>query len=217
MKTPLHIIGNNKLYGLADSNEIEIVECVYDNIKHLKSGKYIVIKDKMAGILDERGKILLYLQPNRLYTIQQMEIFYYNVNGKKVYFSFVNNQIYYISVDKIRYDQTLQILNVWKDGELKIYNYNFSQIQTSYEQIELTDLRQGNSKFYLGKKNGMWGVFRIKRPLKHEPEIITTFEAIYCNSEEALLTLKKLKRNTGRRHHRGTKNIINAEGKENNN
>ena len=58
MKTPLHIIGNNKLYGLADSNEIEIVECVYDNIKHLKSGKYIVIKDKMAGILDERGKIL---------------------------------------------------------------------------------------------------------------------------------------------------------------
>ena len=62
------------------------------------------------------------------------------------------------------------------------------------------------------------GVFRIKRPLKHEPEIITTFEAIYCNSEEeALLTLKKLKRNTGRRHHRGTKNIINAEGKENNN
>ena len=126
MKTPLNIIGNNKLYGLADSNEIEIVECVYDNIKHLKSGKYIVIKDKMAGILDERGKILLYLQPNRLYTIQQMDILYYNVNGKKVYFSFVNNQIYYISVDKIRYDQTLQILNVWKDGELKIYNYNFS-------------------------------------------------------------------------------------------
>lgn len=58
MKTPLHIIGNNKLYGLADNNEIEIVECVYDNIKHLKSGKYLVIKDKMAGILDERGKIL---------------------------------------------------------------------------------------------------------------------------------------------------------------
>lgn len=56
MKNLLHIIGNNKLYGLADSNEIEIVECVYDNIKHLKSGKYIVIKDKMAGVLDERGK-----------------------------------------------------------------------------------------------------------------------------------------------------------------
>ena len=90
MKNLLHIIGNNKLYGLADSNEIEIVECVYDNIKHLKSGKYIVIKDKMAGVLDERGKILLYLQPNRLYTIQQMDIFYYNVNGEKVYFRFVN-------------------------------------------------------------------------------------------------------------------------------
>ena len=38
MKTTLHIIGNSKLYGLADNNEIEIVECVYDNIKHLKSG-----------------------------------------------------------------------------------------------------------------------------------------------------------------------------------
>ena len=119
-----------------------------------------------------------------------MDIFHYYVDEKKVYFTFINNQIYYISVDKIRYDQTLQILCVWKDGELKIYNNNFNQIQTSYEQIELTDLRQGNSKFFLGKKNGIWGVFRIKRPLKHEPEIITTFEAIYCNSEEALLTLK---------------------------
>lgn len=83
MKTPLHIIENNKFYGLADSNGIEIVECVYDNIKHLKSGKYIVIKDKMAGILAERGKILLYLQPNRLYTIQQMDIFNYYVDGKR--------------------------------------------------------------------------------------------------------------------------------------
>lgn len=148
MKTTLHIIGNSKLYGLADNNEIEIVECVYDNIKYKKSGKYLVIKDKMADILDKRGKILLYLQPNRLYTIQQMDIFHYYVDWKKVYFTFINNQIYYISVDKIRYDQTLQILYVWKDGELKIYNNNFNQIQTSYEQIELTDLRQGNSKFF---------------------------------------------------------------------
>ena len=85
----------------------------------------------MADILDKRGKILLYLQPNRLYTIQQMDIFHYYVDGKKVYFTFINNQIYYISVDKIRYDQTLQILYVWKDGELKIYNNNFNQIQTS--------------------------------------------------------------------------------------
>lgn len=202
---------------MADSNGIEIVECVYDNIKHLKSSKYIVIKDKMAGILDERGKILLYLQPNRLYTIQQMDRFHYYVDGKKFYFTFINNQIYYISINKIMYDQTLQILYVWKDGELKIYNNNFNQIQTSYEQIELTDLRQGNSKFYLGKKNGMWGVFRIKRPLKLDPEIINTLEAVYCNPEEALLTLKKSRRKTGRRHHRGTKNIINAEGKESNN
>ena len=63
----------------------------------------------------------------------------------------------------------------------------------------------------------MWGVFRIKRPLKHEPEIINTLEAVYCNPEEALLTLKKSRRKTCRRHRRGTKNIINAEGKENNN
>ena len=83
----------------------------------------------------------LKMDSRRLYTIQQMDIFHYYVDGKKVYSTFINNQIYYISVDKIRYDQTLQILNVWKDGELKIYNYNFSQIQTSYEQIELTDLR----------------------------------------------------------------------------
>lgn len=72
MKTTLHIIENSKLYGLADNNEIEIVECIYDNIKHLKSGKYIVIKDKMAGILDERKNPFV---PSTKQTI------YYSANG----------------------------------------------------------------------------------------------------------------------------------------
>ena len=217
MKHILHMIENNGVYGLADDNNYEIVECVYDRIKPLTNGKYIVVKDKMAGILNSDGKILLYPQPNRLHAIEQIDIFYYNVNGEKVYFTFIKKQIYYLSVDKLTYDEKLQIINVWKDGELKVYNCDFTQIQTDYEQIELTDLRQGKSKFYLGKKNGMWGSFRIRRLKKQEPEIITTFEPIYYNSEDVLLAVKKIRRNAGRRHHRGINNIITAESKENNN
>lgn len=67
-------------------------------------------------------------------------------------FSFVNQDIFYLSVDKLRYDEKLQVINVRKDGELKVYNYNFSQIQTGYEQIEQTEFRRGKSRFYLGKK-----------------------------------------------------------------
>ena len=42
MKNLLHIIGNNKLYGLADSNEIEIVECVYDLTSSLKNVHFVI-------------------------------------------------------------------------------------------------------------------------------------------------------------------------------
>lgn len=216
MKSSLHIIESNSLYGLSDSYEHEIVECVYDRIKSLKNGKYIVVKDKKAGILDSNGKILLYPQPNRLHTIEQIDIFFYKVDGEKVYFTFINNQIYYLSADKLKYDEKCQILNVWKDGTLNIYNKDFIKIQTSYEQIEQTELRQGNSRFYLGMRNGKWGVFRIKRPQKHEPEIITTIEPVFCISEDALFALKDSRHNTVRINER-TKSIAVLENEENNN
>lgn len=38
MNSSLHIIGNNGLYGLSDSYEHEIIECVYGRIKPLKTG-----------------------------------------------------------------------------------------------------------------------------------------------------------------------------------
>lgn len=60
MKNILHIIESNNLFGLADNYNIKIVECVYDKIKLLANGKYIVIKDKIAGILDGDGSILFY-------------------------------------------------------------------------------------------------------------------------------------------------------------
>ena len=104
--------------------------------------------------------------------------------------STTNNDVFYLSVDKLRYDEKLQIINVWKDGELKVYNYDFSQIQTGYDQIEKTELKQGTSRFYLGKKDNMWGMFRIKRAQKHELEIITTLDPVCCNPEEVLLAFK---------------------------
>lgn len=143
-------------------------------------------------------------------------MYHYKIDDKWGYFSFINKDIFYLAVDKLRYDKKLQIINVWKDDELKVYNYNFCQIQTGYEQIKPTDFRQGNSRFYLGKKNGLWGMFRIKRQQKHEPEIISTLEPIYRNSEEVLLAYKKSRHNTVRRHKR-TKNDTTIESTENNN
>lgn len=216
MKNILHIIESNNLFGLADNYNIEIVECVYDKIKLLTNGKYIVIKDKIAGILDSDGSILFYPQAKRIHYIKDFDIFHYKIDDKWGYFSFINKDIFYLSVDKLRYDKKLQIINVWKDDELKVYNYNFSQIQTGYEQIKPTDFRQGNSRFYLGKKNGLWGMFRIKRQQKHEPEIISILEPIYRNSEEVLLAYKDSRHNTVRRH-KTTKNDTTIESTENNN
>lgn len=75
MKSILHIIESNNLFGLADNHNTEIVECVYDKITPLTNGKYIVIKDKMAGILDSEGKILFILKPN-VYIISKILIFF---------------------------------------------------------------------------------------------------------------------------------------------
>ena len=76
MKSILHIIESNNLFGLADNHNIEIVECVYDKIIPLTNGKYIVIKDKMAGILDSEGKILFYPQAKRIHYIKDIDIFH---------------------------------------------------------------------------------------------------------------------------------------------
>lgn len=59
-------------------------------------------------------------------------------------------------------------------------------------------------------------MFRIKRQQKHEPEIISTLEPIYRNSEEVLLAYKDSRHNTVRRH-KGTKNDTTIESTENNN
>jgi len=215
MKSILHIIESNNLFGLADNYNIEIVECVYEKIKHLKNGKYIIIKDKMAGILDRDGRILFYPQAKRIH-YDGIDIFHYKIDDKRVYFSFINNDVFYLSVDKLRYDEKLQIINVWKDGELKVYNYDFSQIQTGYDQIEKTELKQGTSRFYLGKKDNMWGMFRIKRAQKHELEIITTLDPVCCNPEEVLLAFKNSRHNIVRKHKR-TKDVTTVESQENNN
>lgn len=134
MKSSLHKIENYGFYGLAYDNNYEIVECVYDRIKPLTNGKNIVIIDKMAGILNSDGKILLYPQPHRLHAIEQIDIFYYKVDGKKVYFTFINNQIYNLHVDTLKHDEKCQILYVWKDEILNVYNKNLTRIRTSYEQ-----------------------------------------------------------------------------------
>ncbi len=214
MTNSLHIIEHDGLYGLADVNDYEIVECVYDKIKPLSSGKYIVIKDKMAGILSNDGKILVYPQVRRIYYIEEIDVFQYKEEEKRIYFTFIKSNIYYISVDKIRYSKNLRIVSVWKDGKLKVYNSKFVPIQIDYDQIEPTDFTQGNSRFYLGEQNGSWGVFCIKRQRKHEPEVVVELYAVYENSEEALLALKNSRHKKGRRHKKQASTDSSAIGNE---
>lgn len=51
MKSSLYIIGSYSLYGLSDSYEHEIVECVYDRIKPLKTGNIIWSRRKSIHIV----------------------------------------------------------------------------------------------------------------------------------------------------------------------
>ena len=191
----LHIIENDNLFGLADSNNIEIVECVYDKIKSLKNGNYFVVKDKMAGILDKNGKIIFYPQANRLYFIKEIDIYYYRSDEKKVYFTFINDSVYYLSVDRIIYDKKAQVIIVWKNDKLKLYNNDFTQIQLDYEQVILSEFTHHNNRIFFGKNKGMWGAFRIKRPRKHNLELVVMLEEVYSNLEEALTALKNAKKN----------------------
>lgn len=130
-----------------------------------------------------------------------------------LFFLCIHVHSFYISKFFLHY---VQILNYFQYYQLisYIFLHDVFQFQTGYEQIEQTEFRRGKSRFYLGKKNGMWGMFRIKRQPKHEPEIISTLEPIYYNSEEALLAFKNSKHNTVRKHKR-TKNATTEESKEN--
>lgn len=214
MKSILHIIESNNLFGLADNHNIEIVECVYDKITPLTNVSILSSRIKWQESLTAKEKSFFILKSN-VYIISKILIFFTAKSMKNGSIFLLSTKIFFIlSVDKLRYDEKLQVINVRKDGELKVYNYNFSQIQTGYEQIEQAEFRRGKSRFYLGKKNGMWGMFRIKRQPKHEPEIISTLEPIYYNSEEALLAFKNSKHNTVRKHKR-TKNATTEESKEN--
>lgn len=51
MKSSLYIIGSYSLYGLSDSYEHEIVECVYDRIKPLKNGKYNLVTKEIHIVI----------------------------------------------------------------------------------------------------------------------------------------------------------------------
>lgn len=54
----LHVIEKANLVGLADDNDMEVVECIYDHIHPLVCGKFIVVKDVSvsAMLVDTRQK-----------------------------------------------------------------------------------------------------------------------------------------------------------------
>lgn len=186
----LQIIQDNNLYGLANSFNQEVVECIYDQIKPLKNGLFKVIKDKMAGLLNENGKILLYLQPYRLGYIEDINVFKYRIDEKRFYFRFIDNKICYLDVERLNYDKNIKITHVFKGETCVPCDVNLTPIQTGFDSIIQTIITQGHSRFYLGTQNNMWGVFRIKfsRPKKHE--IIVKIEPQYNTAEEALQALK---------------------------
>lgn len=187
----LHIIEDNNLYGLADANNREIVECIYDQIKPLKSGNFMVIKNKMAGVLSKTGKILLHVQPIRLQYIQNIDVFWYRIKDKKVFGKFVDDEIHYLDIDALSYLKKPHVVQMFIGDKWFLYNDNLTPIQTGYDFIVPTDFQRGRSQFYLGRHNDMWGAFRIKYIRKNTHEIIVTTESVYRTSDEVLLALKE--------------------------
>lgn len=196
MKNQLRIIEHDNLLGLADAYNQEVVECVYDQIKRMKSGKFIVIKDKMAGVLNVDGKILLLLQPARLHCIEEIDVFTYKLNEKKIYLKFIDDKICYLDVDRLKYKNTIKIVQIYKENRLEIYNESFELIETEFDIIEdaCHCRNQKFCKFYLGSKNGLWGVFRIKYLSKKQVHAIyVEIQPQYNTSHEALEAFNKMK------------------------
>ena len=187
----LHIIECDNLYGLADTNSREIVECIYDQIKPLRGGNFIVLKNKMSGILSKTGKVLLHIQPIRLRYIKEIDVFWYKINEKKVFGRFVDDEIQYLDIDALRYNIKTHVVHIFKAGKLYLYNDKFTPIQTGYDFIVQTGVRRGRSLFYLGKQNDMWGAFRIKYIPKNTHERIVVFESVYRTIDEVLIALKE--------------------------
>lgn len=190
MKNNLHIIEQDNLYGLADVNNHEVVECIYDQIKPLKSGKFIVLKDKMAGILSNEGIILLHLKPVRLHYIKEIDVFKYKIDDKKTYFKFIDNQIVYLDIDTLYYNSNDRFFITRKGEITKIYDYNLNLIHTGFDIIEPNCFIVRNNRFYLGTKNGKWGAFKIKHVPEYGHVIIIKIEPQYNTHDEALQTLK---------------------------
>lgn len=68
---------NNKYVGLADSTGKVIVDAMYDNVEYFGNGLYAIVKDSIAGIVNEEGAFIL---PIKYRQIQNEEKF----NGLKI-------------------------------------------------------------------------------------------------------------------------------------
>lgn len=198
----LKITIKDNFYGLANINGQEVVECIYDKITPLKN-TFFVVKDKMAGILDSKGKILLHLQPRRLHYayIGDVDIFKYKKDDNFFYFTFIDNIKYEIDADRISYNKKVKIVCIFRNGTLNIYNELLVPIQTGFDNIIKTCITRGRSMFFVGLKNSMWGYFRIKYVPKLQHEVIVKITPQYQTSEEALEALKGSRRTyKGKRH-----------------
>ena len=196
MQHKLEIIEEDDLFGLVDVNNYQVVECVYDKIEKLANGLFLVIKENMSGLLDSEGHILLLLQPNRLIYIKEIDVFKYKENGKKYFFRILNDKISYIDIDNLWYYKKNQVVILFKGDLCDICNRNFELIDTVYDIVKPTDIRLKSDKpFYLGAKDGLWGVFRIKFSKKTH-EIISVIDTQYASSEEVCVALKEYVENT---------------------
>lgn len=185
-KTDIHIIEKDGLKGLADNNNLEVVECIYDDIHPLECGKFIVFKEKCAGILSSCGKILMTLQPLRLHNLAPSNIFWYKNDEKKVYFTFKDNKVKYIDAVKIKCFNDKNGKNLFflikKAEELPyiLFNANLSPIQTDFDGFELF----GRGHMLLAMKGGLWGIVGERRIASCKPN--TIIEPKHSTKEEAI-------------------------------
>lgn len=185
----LHVIEKANLVGLADDNDMEVVECIYDHIHPLVCGKFIVVKDKRAGILDSDGKILMVLQQSRLYNLHPSDIFWYKSGNRRVYFTFKDKEIVNIDAVKIKCladenDNVLLFLLKRTEGQpYTLFDSNLSSIQTDFDNFELSNI--GN--VICVQKTGLWGAVAICESPSRKLNII--INPMFCTKEEAINSL----------------------------
>lgn len=132
----------NKLYGLDDYDNKEIVPAIYSSIDVFKKNTFVVSKkDSVFGLIDENGKEIIPLKYKRIVKDNFQTGFLYVENFDKHFsiFNYRGQQLYPFSIESIinsrYYENNTEFVITNNEKKIKGITYNFNgQDQKFYEQ-----------------------------------------------------------------------------------